>query len=103
MATRQRRKPIRYYSPKRRKIYAEGDEIVALVVFEMYAWTCWVCKQPINQRLRVPNFGAATIEHIIPLSKGGTHTWDNVAPSHYRCNMEKGDSTDENLQVMVGA
>jgi len=35
---------------------------------------------------------AATIEHIRPLSHGGTHTWDNVAPAHARCNFEKGDS-----------
>jgi 5-methylcytosine-specific restriction endonuclease McrA len=34
---------------------------------------------------------AATVEHIIPICKGGTHTWDNVAPAHYLCNMNKGD------------
>lgn len=94
MARRQRRKPVRYYSPKRRRIYAQGDEISALVLFELHAWTCGVCHNPINKFLRVPNWEAATIEHVIPVSKGGTHTWDNVVPAHYRCNMDKADSVE---------
>lgn len=86
------RKPVKYYSPKRRAIYAQGDDIVALVVFEMHAWTCCICGDKIDRRLRKPNYMAATIEHIRPLSKGGTHTWDNVKPAHAKCNFNKGDS-----------
>jgi 5-methylcytosine-specific restriction endonuclease McrA len=41
---------------------------------------------------------AATIEHIIPLCVGGTHTWDNVAPAHAMCNFKKGDSLPEQFQ-----
>lgn len=33
----------------------------------------------------------ASIDHIIPLIKDGTHTWDNVQLSHIRCNLVKGD------------
>ena len=29
-------------------------------------------------------------EHVIPLSKGGSHTWDNVKLAHIRCNSSKG-------------
>lgn len=102
MATRrQRRKPVKYYSPKRRKVYAQGDDIAALVLFELHAWKCWVCKGDINRNLRVPNWEAATIEHIIPISRGGTHTWDNVAPAHYRCNMSKADSLDEEFSGSI--
>lgn len=83
--------PVKYYSPKRRKIYAQGDEIDHLTLFELHAWICVICHKKINRRYRLPNFMAATVEHIIPLSRGGTHTWDNVAPAHYRCNMDKSD------------
>lgn len=83
---------VRYYSPKRRAIYAKGDDIIALVLFEMHAWTCCICQQPINKHFRKPNLMAATIEHIRPLSKGGTHTWDNVKPAHASCNFRKGDT-----------
>ena len=36
-----------------------------------------------------------SIDHIIPMSKGGGHTWDNVQVVHIICNSEKGDSFEE--------
>lgn len=33
---------------------------------------------------------ALTIDHIIPLSKGGTHTVENVQPLCVNCNCKKG-------------
>ena len=85
------KRPIKYYSPKRRAVYAQGDEIDALTLFNLYGWTCYLCKAPIDPHKRTPDWKAATIEHIVPLAQGGTHTWDNVAPAHYRCNQQKGD------------
>jgi len=35
-----------------------------------------------------------SIDHIIPVSKGGTHTWDNVQLAHRGCNTKKNNSTD---------
>ena len=32
-----------------------------------------------------------TQDHIVPLSKGGTHTADNIVPACQRCNSSKGD------------
>jgi 5-methylcytosine-specific restriction endonuclease McrA len=32
-----------------------------------------------------------TIDHVIPRSKGGTHTWDNVTIACETCNHKKGD------------
>lgn len=32
-----------------------------------------------------------TIDHVMPRSKGGTHTWDNVVTACARCNTSKGD------------
>jgi 5-methylcytosine-specific restriction endonuclease McrA len=32
-----------------------------------------------------------TIDHVIPRSKGGTHTWDNVVIACATCNSKKGD------------
>ena len=33
-----------------------------------------------------------SIDHVIPLSKGGTHTHDNVRLAHFKCNRDKSDS-----------
>lgn len=32
-----------------------------------------------------------SIDHIIPMSKGGGHTWDNVQVAHRGCNTRKGN------------
>lgn len=31
-----------------------------------------------------------TVDHIIPLSRGGHHTWENVKLAHLSCNARKG-------------
>jgi hypothetical protein len=42
---------------------------------------------PGNGHTYVPT--RATIEHIIPISAWGTHTWDNVALACWQCNVRK--------------
>ena len=32
-----------------------------------------------------------TLDHVMPRSKGGSHTWDNVVTACERCNSRKGD------------
>jgi 5-methylcytosine-specific restriction endonuclease McrA len=44
---------------------------------------------------------AFTIDHILPLAKGGTDTIDNLAAAHRRCNLAKGDGPKE-LKALVG-
>lgn len=36
-----------------------------------------------------------TLDHVIPRSKGGKHTWDNVVTACERCNSRKGDRTPQ--------
>lgn len=36
-----------------------------------------------------------SIDHIVPLAKGGGHTWDNVQVAHRLCNSNKRDLVDK--------
>ena len=36
-----------------------------------------------------------TIDHIIPMAKGGGHTWDNIQIAHAICNSYKSDNIEE--------
>ncbi len=36
-----------------------------------------------------------TLDHVIPRSRGGQHTWDNVVAACERCNSKKGDKTPQ--------
>lgn len=50
-----------------------------------------VCNQYNNQCLRCAcNNCALTIDHVLPISKGGTNTIDNVQPLCMACNLSKG-------------
>ena len=82
----------KYYSPKRRAVYAKGDEIDALTLFNLHGWVCVICREDIDPAKRLPDVLAATVEHRVPLCQGGTHTWDNVGPAHALCNFSKADS-----------
>lgn len=56
--------------------------------------TCYICgKTCTKDDKRWGTFGPdyPTIDHVIPLSKGGTHTWDNVRVACGICNELKGD------------
>lgn len=80
-----------YYSARRRAVMAKGDDIVHLKVFERDDWTCHICKRKIDRWLRGDAWMRATIDHVVPICKGGTHTYDNCAAAHWLCNMKKGD------------
>lgn len=80
----------KYYSAKRRAIYAAGESINHLEIFERDKWVCGICTEPVDKRLRGDNWMRATLDHIIPLCQGGQHTKTNVQCSHWKCNMSKG-------------
>ena len=70
----------------------QGDLIDRYVVFERDGWVCNICRTEIDRTLRCPDPLAATLDHVVPLSKGGQHVWSNVAPAHLYCNQQKADT-----------
>lgn len=58
-------------------------------VCERDHWTCGICGQPVDPSLKWPNPGARSLDHIIPISAGGPHLYDNVQLAHLLCNWRK--------------
>ena len=59
-----------------------------------YGTDCHICNQPIDLSIsRKPGIlgwqKALHLDHVIPMSKGGSDTIDNVKPSHAECNLRK--------------
>lgn len=55
---------------------------------------CWLCKKPIQFGLRPRHPMGPSIDHVVPLSKGGHPTaLANLRPSHYGCNSRRGAGT----------
>ncbi len=42
-----------------------------------------------------------TLDHVLPRSKGGKHTWDNVVTACESCNSRKGDRTPEQAGMIL--
>lgn len=51
---------------------------------------CGICGDPITSG-KATNRGGLTIDHIIPLAKGGQNIAANMQPAHSKCNTVKGD------------
>jgi 5-methylcytosine-specific restriction endonuclease McrA len=58
---------------------------------ERDGWTCQLCLDPIDPALRVPDPMAATLDHVVPLAQGGSHSMQNLQAAHFMCNYMKGD------------
>jgi len=61
---------------------------------------CWRCNQPVRFE-GPPNCGrAATIEHVLPRSQGGTNALDNLRLCHVGCNRHLGARSPEEKERM---
>jgi 5-methylcytosine-specific restriction endonuclease McrA len=62
-------------------------------VFERDGWRCHLCLKPTRKDKRGTNHDRAPeLDHIIPLAKGGAHTYANTACSCRKCNRWKRDT-----------
>ena len=56
--------------------------------FKRYPFCQW-CNRPLIRLPHAGNSTIATVDHIIPKSKGGNHLWDNLCISCVTCNQLK--------------
>ena len=66
-------------------------------VLEKYGTNCHICKEDINLLANrspgAPGWERGLhIDHVIPLSKGGADSLNNVKPAHGLCNLQKNNS-----------
>jgi hypothetical protein len=89
----QRRKD--YNKRARRKLIRAAEEEISLAyVWEREAGLCWNCRYPersVSLDPEVPAHLRATIDHLDPLSLGGTHEKHLVRLAHHGCNAARGN------------
>jgi 5-methylcytosine-specific restriction endonuclease McrA len=64
----------------------DSDEI-----FQRDGWLCWLCGDEALADVPKDHPMRATLDHVIPLARGGAHARHNVRCAHLRCNLKKGD------------
>lgn len=60
-------------------------------VFERDGWTCYLCGLPVQRGVSAFDPDSATVDHVVPLSRGGEHSVRNARTAHLRCNSAKQD------------
>jgi 5-methylcytosine-specific restriction endonuclease McrA len=53
-------------------------------------WVCQLCKLPVDKALKFPDLMSASLDHVIPIVRGGAHTRQNSQLAHLGCNLAKG-------------
>ena len=66
-------------------------KITRRAVFARDGWMCQYCGARTS----------LTVDHVIPRSKGGTHTWDNVVAACRRCNSRKENRTHADVGLKL--
>ena len=62
------------------------------IIFKRDKNTCYICKRKLRKYER-------TLDHIIPLSKGGTDSYSNLYTCCKKCNQNKGSTIISTTRV----
>lgn len=55
---------------------------------------CGICGEPVDMTLRMPDLMSASVDHIFPFARGGSHDPSNLQLAHNICNRRKSARTD---------
>jgi 5-methylcytosine-specific restriction endonuclease McrA len=58
-------------------------------VYARDKWVCQLCNRRVNPAIRGVSRWAPSLDHVIPVSKGGAHSYANVQLAHFGCNSAK--------------
>lgn len=75
---------------QRRRAQIRGTQVEPVdfaVILTEHGMVCHLCGGGIEP-------GDLHFDHVIPLARGGTHTYDNIRPAHAGCNLRKGCRID---------
>jgi hypothetical protein len=64
--------------------------ITPLSIFQASGWTCQLCLGPVDPREKT-GLWMPTMDHIVPMARGGGHTRENLQLAHMICNSYKRD------------
>lgn len=63
------------------------EKIKRLDICRRDNWICGICHKKVDSRLKHPDPMSPSLDHIIPLSQGGTHSAENLQLTHLVCNL----------------
>lgn len=99
---------------RRIRIKSKPHDTISLeLLYKRDNGKCWICNRLcdwndkyIKNGAQVTGQNHPSIDHVVALSIGGTHTWDNVRLAHMKCNTDKSNKiyiagTDSQLRLVL--
>ena len=71
------------------------------VIYARDNYTCQWCGKKVNMKKKWPDPMSPSLDHILPLSKGGTHEAKNVQLTHMLCNLRKNNTGVDQLRLIA--
>lgn len=56
---------------------------------------CGICEKPI------PDYLDSSVDHILPKSRGGKDSWENLQITHTKCNNQKGNLLPWQAKILL--
>lgn len=82
---------------------AVSDRPVILAdIAERDGWKCGLCGKRVRKDLMHPHPMSKSLDHVIPLSRGGGHVPENCQLAHLRCNVSKGNREANEQLALLG-
>ena len=88
------RRRANYHKRRALKKKLPAADIRPRDIYERDSWTCGLCGDGIDPGTAWPDPLSASLDHILPLSKGGHHVPENVQAAHLSCNVRKGNRVE---------
>lgn len=86
------------WSLKKRKrnslAYTKESHTISLrQLYERDGGVCWICGKPCDYSAHYNDSAYPSVDHVVPISKGGKDEWDNIKLAHRGCNSSRGNKT----------
>lgn len=72
-----------------REVAAFVESVSRAAVMARDRWTCHLCKEKIPKTAKHPDGLFGTLDHVVPLARGGLHSYANIKAAHLSCNCRK--------------
>lgn len=84
-----RRKLATNHRARARRFGVAYETVNVRKVYDRDGWICGICRESVDPDCKYPHPRSPSLDHVVPMSKGGPHLYSNVQLAHLACNVAK--------------
>ena len=85
------------YRARATKYGVQYEDFDKFTIYARDGWICGICSEAVDPNASYPDPMSVSLDHIVPLSRGGGHVESNAQCSHLSCNVRKGARHGEEI------